>query len=189
MKITHRGPRFPLMGPLLRSGCCLLALSAILLNGSARADAQTPDEAARSQHALLAEVGPARFTAPDFHPGNVRHMVMFRFRQSATPEQRHQVTEHFLALAKESRRPDHSPVVVSIETGVQNSGESSDLGLERAYLVTFRSEGDRNFYVGQPVVADSHYFDAAHEAFKTFAKPYLAKVVVFDFTMDAKAAP
>ncbi|MFT8719727.1 Dabb family protein [Acetobacter sp.] len=177
------------MSPLLRSGFCLLTLGANLLYGSAHADAQTPDEAARSQHALLAEVGAERFTAPDFHLGNVRHMVMFRFRQSATPEQRRQVTEHFMALAKESRRPDHSSVVVSIETGAQNSGESSDLGLERAYLVTFRSEGDRNFYVGQPVVTDSHYFDAAHEAFKAFAKPYLAKVVVFDFTTDAKTTP
>lgn len=160
------------------------------VSGSAHA---TPspvlDEAALSAQSVLTKVGAARFTAPDFQPGTLRHMVMFRFRPEVTPALRNEVTKRFLALASLSRRPDGKPVVVSIEAGPQNSGENSDLGLQEGYLVTFKSEGDRNFYVGRPIVTDARYFDAAHDAFKTFAGPYLEKVVVFDFPVSAVNRP
>lgn len=134
-------------------------------------------------------LGAARFTAPDFKPGLVRHMVMFRFTQQATPAERNEVTKRFVALARLSHRPDGSSVVLSIETGPQISGENADMGLEQAYLLTFRSEGDRNFYVGRPAVSDPHYFDPAHEAFKAFAAPYLQNVVVFDYPVDTTTLP
>ncbi|MCE0743687.1 Dabb family protein [Acetobacter sicerae] len=162
----------------------------VILPDIAHADpAPVLDEAALSAQSVLAKVGAVRFTAPDFQPGTLRHMVMFRFRPEVTAALRNEVTKRFLALASLSRRPDGKPVVVSIEAGPQNSGENSDLGLQEGYLVTFRSEGDRNFYVGRPVVTDARYFDAAHDAFKTFAGPYLEKVVVFDFPVSAVNKP
>ncbi|GEB89782.1 hypothetical protein ZMO02_14190 [Zymomonas mobilis subsp. pomaceae] len=142
--------------------------------------------AAVTAQKLLDEVGKAQFTSPDFRPGLVRHVVMFRFNQQTTAVERKKVTEHFLALATLSRRPDGRSVVVSIETGAQNSGENADLGLEQGYLVTFNSEGDRNYYVGQPLVKDPAFFDAAHEKFKQFAGPFLAEAVVFDFSVTSK---
>ncbi len=129
--------------------------------------------------------GAARFTAPDFKPSLVRHMVMFRFNPQTTQAERNEVTKRFIALRHLSRRSDGSAPVLSIETGPQISGENADIGLEQAYLVTFRSEGDRNFYVGRPIVTDPRYFDPAHDAFKAFAAPYLEKVVVFDFPVEA----
>ncbi|WP_165992592.1 Dabb family protein [Acetobacter lambici] len=143
--------------------------------------AMPPSPAA--QHVLdeARRVGLARFTAPDFKPGLIRHVVMFRFNPRATQAERHEVTKRFVALASLSRRPNGAAVVVSIETGPQMSGENADIGLEQAYLVTFRSEGDRNFYVGSPIVSNPQYFDPAHNAFKSFAGSYLEKVVVFDF--------
>lgn len=134
-------------------------------------------------------LGDARFTAPDYKPGIIRHMVMFRFKPHVTQAERNVVTQHFMALAKLSRRPDGSPVVVSIETGPQISGENADFGLEQAYLVTFRSQGDRNFYVGRPIVTHPHFFDPAHDAFKSFAAPYLDHVAVFDFPVELSAQP
>lgn len=153
------------------------------------APAPVLDEAALNVRATLVKVGAARFTAPDFQPGTLRHMVMFRFRPDVTTSQRAEVTKRFLALAGLSHRPDGKPVVVSIEAGPQISGENSDVGLQEGYLVTFNSEGDRNFYVGRPIVTDSRYFDPAHDAFKTFAGPYLEKVVVFDFPVSAVTKP
>lgn len=146
------------------------------------------DAAALAVRAELKSVGAARFTAPDYKLGVVRHIVMFTFRPGTTAAQRAEVTRRFVALTTLSRRPDGKTVVTSIETGAQNSGENSDLGLEQGYLVTFQSEGDRNFYVGRPIVTEAGHFDLAHDAFKTFAGPYLAKVVVFDFTPTAPAA-
>lgn len=134
-------------------------------------------------------VGDARFTAPDYKPGLVRHMVMFRFKPHVTLAERNAVTKRFVALARISRRPDGRAVVASIETGPQISGENADFGLEQGYLVTFRSQGDRNFYVGRPIVTNSHDYDGAHDAFKTFAAPYLERVAVFDFPVISRAQP
>lgn len=145
-----------------------------------------PSPAARHVLDEVLHVGLARFTAPDFKPGLVRHMVMFRFNARTTQAERNEVTKRFVALASLSRRPDGSAVVASIETGPQISGENADIGLEQAYLVTFRSEGDRNFYVGRPIVSDPKYYDPAHDDFKSFAGPYLEKVVVFDFPVTLK---
>lgn len=183
---------FPIM--LIFSRSFIFSLIAASFWGSVPGVAQaapTPllDEAALSAQSVLAKVGAARFTTADFQPGTLRHMVMFRFRPEVTPALRGEVTKRFLALASLSRRPDGKPVVVSIEAGAQNSGENNDLGLQEGYLVTFKSGGDRNFYVGRPIVTDARYFDAAHEAFKTFAGPYLEKVVVFDFPVSAVSRP
>lgn len=134
-------------------------------------------------------IGDIRFTAPDYKPGIIRHVVLFRFKSHATQAERNEVTRRFVALAERSRRPDGSAVVISIETGPQISGENADLGLEQGYLVTFRSQGDRNFYVGRPIVTNSHCFDPAHDAFKSFAGPYLDRVIVFDFPVEGGHPP
>ncbi|ANA13904.1 Dabb family protein [Acetobacter oryzifermentans] len=143
----------------------------------------TLDTAAQATYALVKQIGEQRFTAPDFRPGTVRHMVMFQFRTTATAAERQEVTRRFLELATHSRRPNGKPVVANLESGPQNSGENADHGLDYGYLVTFRSEGDRNYYVGRPIVHTSGCFDPAHDAFKKFAAPFLANVVVFDFTV------
>ncbi|MFT8417660.1 MAG: Dabb family protein [Acetobacter sp.] len=156
----------------------------------AKPEQATPvSPAAQLVRAEAHSLGDARFTAPDYKPGVVRHMVMFRFKPQATQAERLAVTQHFVALAKLSRRPDKSPVIASIETGPQISGENADLGLEQGYLVTFRSQGDRNFYVGRPIVTNPDCFDAAHEAFKSFAAPYLERVAVFDFPVQSSTQP
>lgn len=136
---------------------------------------------------LAAQVGLPQFTSPSWRPGLLRHVVMFRYKPGTTAAMRGEVTMRFLRLAQDSRRPDGSHPVRSIEMGVQNSGEGADAGLQQAFIVTFASEGDRNFYVGKPVIMDPAWFDPAHEAFKNFAGPALEKVVVFDFSVLATA--
>ncbi|WEX08808.1 Dabb family protein [Chelativorans sp. AA-79] len=130
----------------------------------------------------LAAVGTETFTNPDFKPGTVRHIVLFRYKDGTTEAQRSEIQRRFMVLAKEAVR-DGKPYIASIETGPQSSGEGVDGGFEGAFLVTFRSEGDRNYYVGTPVVSDPEFFDPEHQKFKDFVGPYLAEdgVLVFDF--------
>ncbi|MBS1102999.1 Dabb family protein [Gluconobacter sp. Dm-62] len=149
----------------------------------------TVSAATLSAQQLAKQIGYAQFTSPDWRVGLVRHMVMFRYTKDSTTAQRAEVSGRFLHLVQDSRRADGKPAVVSIETGFQSSGEGADDGLQQAFLVTFRSEGDRNYYVGKPVVTDPAFFDPAHEAFKEFAAPYLEKVVVFDYTVAATISP
>ncbi|WP_225197760.1 MULTISPECIES: Dabb family protein [Gluconobacter] len=159
----------------------------IASSGPVKTDMLSP--ATLSAQQLAKQVGYAQFTAPDWHVGPVRHMVMFRYTKDSTTAQRAEVSGRFLHLVQDSRRMDGKQVVASIETGFQSSGEGADAGLQQAFLVTFRSEGDRNYYVGKPVVTDPAFFDPAHEAFKEFAAPYLEKVVVFDYTVAAEVTP
>lgn len=146
------------------------------------------DDGTIAARQLAAQVGLAQFTAPGWRPGLLRHVVMFRYKSGTTAAMRAEITMRFLRLAEDSRRPDGSHPVRSIEMGVQNSGEGADAGLQQAFIVTFASEGDRNFYVGKPVIMDPAWFDPAHEAFKSFAAPSIEKVIVFDFNVLATAS-
>ncbi|RBM09331.1 hypothetical protein NJLHNGOC_01810 [Novacetimonas cocois] len=140
-------------------------------------------EEARAVRLLAAQIGLRAFTAPDFRPGKVRHIVLMRFLPTITDAQRAEVVRRFKALAQVSRRDNGQQVVAGIETGVQMSGEGADQGFDQAFVMTFNSEGDRNYYVGRPVVTDPAYFDPAHEAFKKFAAPYIISVLVFDYEL------
>nr|WP_246314766.1 Dabb family protein [Kineococcus aurantiacus] len=132
---------------------------------------------------MLAEVGVAAFTARDFRPGLVRHVVLFRYRPEVDADQREEVLRRFRALADSPR--DGAPYIVSIEAGPQTSGEGVDGGFDHGIVVTFASEGDRNHYVGTPVVEDPAFSDPEHARFKEFVGPLLADVLVFDVAVPA----
>lgn len=133
----------------------------------------------------LAQVGVAQFTASSYKPGRVKHIVLFRYASNVSTEQKKAVVKAFMAM-KETRR-GNIPYIEAIEAGEQNSGEKMNCGYTQGFIVTFRSEGDRNYYVGSPIVNDPVYTDPAHTAFKRFVAPMLAKdggVLVFDFTVN-----
>jgi hypothetical protein len=129
--------------------------------------------------AQLAEVGVERFTARDYRPATVRHIVLFRFADAATAADRAETEQRFRSLAHTRR--DGEPYILSIESGAQISGEMGPDGFELGFVVSFASEGDRNFYVGEPVFADTAHLDTEHAAFKQYVGPLLADVQVFDF--------
>jgi hypothetical protein len=134
-----------------------------------------------SLRAELANVGPDRFTARDYRPGTVTHIVLFRFGAATDAAARAELVRRFHELAATER--GGGPYIRSIVSGPQLSGEASDDGFEHAFVVTFDSLGDRNFYVGEPVIDDPRYLDGVHAQFKTFAGPLLADdgALVFDF--------
>lgn len=158
------------------------ACAAAAQNEAAAPHAVVLSKSAQAIRQEATQVGEARFSAPDYKPGEIEHIVLFAFKPTATPAQRQEVTRRFLALAQQSRRPDGTRVIKSLEAGPQSSGEGADLGLDYGYVVRFASAGDRNYYVGRPLMHSAGHFDPAHDAFKAFAAPYLANVVVFDFT-------
>lgn len=132
------------------------------------------------RHAAAHEaVGDAAFTAPDYRPGEVVHIVLFRFRPDASAEERAEVKRRFLALGSQCLR-DGRPYIRDVVGGEPNGGEGAERGFEQGFVLRFASEGDRNYYIGTPSITDP-----AHEAFKRFVGPLLAHdeapVLVFDF--------
>jgi len=161
-------------------------LAALLLAATAaRADATAAPTSTDRLKQELTSVGVEKFTAPDYKPGLVRHIVLFRYAATVTPAQKEDAKQRFLALQNLAQR-DGKTYILSIETGGEISGEGADQGLEQGFIVTFKSQGDRNYYVGQPVVTDAKHYDPAHQAFKDFVGPLLDQngALVFDFAVE-----
>ncbi|HFI5337023.1 TPA: Dabb family protein [Serratia liquefaciens] len=121
------------------------------------------------------ETGSKMFTAHNYHLGIIKHIVLFKYKDNVTPAQKKEVIQRFLKL-RESKRPgEQHPYVMSITTGSQSSGEKASMGFEQAFIVTFSSEGDRNYYVGTPLVEDPVYYDQNHAEFKKICWPTTGK--------------
>ncbi len=99
----------------------------------------------------------------------LRHVVIFKFKDSATPAQVKRVEQAFSAL------PSKIPTIIDYEWGTNISPENLAQGYTHCFLVTFKNAADRDAYLPHP----------AHKEFGKILGPYLDKVLVIDF-MGAK---
>ncbi|MFB9296303.1 Dabb family protein [Persicitalea jodogahamensis] len=95
----------------------------------------------------------------------LRHVVLFKFKDSSTPEQVKEVEDAFLAL------PSKIKEIKSLEWGTNNSPEGLNQGYTHCFFVTFDSEEDRAAYLPHP----------DHKAFGDILGPHLDKVLVVDY--------
>lgn len=95
----------------------------------------------------------------------LRHVVLFKFKESSSEEEVQKVVDAFRAL------PDKIPQVHSFEYGTNNSPEGLDGGFTHAILMTFKSEADRDAYLPHP----------AHQEFIEVLKPHMEKALVVDY--------
>lgn len=95
----------------------------------------------------------------------LRHVVLFKFKDSATPAQVKEVEDAFRKL------PSQIKEIKSLEWGTNNSTENLAQGFTHAFFVTFDSEAAREVYLPHP----------AHKAFGKVLGPHLDKVLVIDY--------
>jgi hypothetical protein len=95
----------------------------------------------------------------------LRHVVLFKFKDTATPEQVKTVVEAFEAL------PRKINVIRAFEWGTDVSPEKHSQGLTHAFLLTFTSAADRDTYLNHP----------DHKEFGKLVGPVLDKVTVVDY--------
>ena len=95
----------------------------------------------------------------------LRHVVCFKFKPEATPEQIKKVETEFVAL--KSRIPQ----IAALEWGTDNSPEKLADGFTHCFIVTFKTEADRDAYLPHP----------EHKKFVEILKPILEKPFVIDF--------
>jgi Stress responsive A/B Barrel Domain len=84
------------------------------------------------------------FTVPVIKPSQVRHVVVFKFKATASSEQIAEVTNAFRALKNKI------PGIISFEHGANNSPEKKDLGFNHVYLITFLNAAARDAYLPHP---------------------------------------
>jgi hypothetical protein len=110
------------------------------------------------------------FAASAFADGPVRHVVHFKFKKEATPEQIENLCKEFATL------PSKIQEIESFEWGTNSSPEGLDKGFKHCWVIGFKSAKDRDVYLKHP----------AHLAFVGIAKPILDDVLVVDFTPEKK---
>ena len=96
---------------------------------------------------------------------SLRHVVLFKFKDSASTTDIKKVETAFRAL------PAQIKEIKSFEWGINNSPENLAQGFTHCFFLTFASEKDRAVYLPHP----------AHKAFGAVLTPFLDKVLVLDY--------
>jgi len=115
--------------------------------------------------ALLAVFTLSMIPSAQAAEGQYRHVVLFKFKDSATPAQVKEVEEAFAAL------PSKISTVVDLEWGTNVSPENKNEGFTHCFLVTFKDKAGVEVYLPHP----------AHQAFVKLVGPIVDKVCVVDF--------
>ena len=76
--------------------------------------------------------------------GQVKHVVVFKYKEKATPQQIDEVTAAFKALKGKI------PGILSFEYGVNNSPEGLNKGFTHIFLLTFDNAKSRDAYLPHP---------------------------------------
>ena len=100
----------------------------------------------------------------------VRHIVVFKYKPTATPAQIAEVTTAFRGLQTTI------PGIVAFEDGVNNSPEKKNLGFTHVYMLTFDSVASRDAYLPHP----------EHKKFGAMLKGVLDKVLVVDYVAKTR---
>nr|WP_318544242.1 Dabb family protein [Marixanthotalea marina] len=95
----------------------------------------------------------------------LRHVVLFKFKESSSAADINKVETAFEAL------PSKIKEIKDLEWGLNNSPEGINKGFTHCFFVTFDSEEDRAIYLPHP----------AHKAFVDILSPHLDDVLVIDY--------
>jgi hypothetical protein len=102
--------------------------------------------------------------------GKVHHVVCFKFKSSATPDDIKKVEEAFRALQ------DKIPGIESLKWGTNISKEQRNKGFTHCFVLTFKTDKDRDVYLEHP----------DHKAFAKLVGPFVDDVFVIDFVPTKK---
>lgn len=102
---------------------------------------------------------------PTMKKAQLRHVVMFKFKEDASQEGIEKVEKAFADLQNKI------PQIKDFEWGTNNSPEGLDKGFTHCFFVTFDSEEDRAAYLPHP----------DHKAFVDVLKPVMEDAMVLDY--------
>ncbi len=95
----------------------------------------------------------------------LRHVVLFKFKDSSSEAAVDSVVNAFRAL------PEKIDAIQGFEWGTNNSPEGLNDGFTHSFFLTFASEEGRDAYLPHP----------DHKAFGDIAGPHIDKVLVVDY--------
>lgn len=102
---------------------------------------------------------------PDAAAATLRHVVLFAFKSSSTPDEIRAVEQAFADL------PRQIPEILGFEWGTDVSVEGRAAGFTHCFVVTFADTAGRDAYLPHP----------AHQTFVELVGPHREQVLVFDY--------
>ena len=112
--------------------------------------------------------GACMMSARNPNLGQVRHVVLFKFKDGTTPEQIKGIEDAFRALPKEVSE------IRTFEWGTDMSVEKLAAGFTHCFFLTFDTAKDRDEYLPHP----------EHQLFGQKLQPILDKVLVIDYVVQ-----
>ena len=101
--------------------------------------------------------------------GDLRHVVIFKFKETSSKASVDSVVNSFMGLAKKI------PVIKSMEWGLNDSPENFHQGFTHCFVITFSNKKDRDeVYQNHP----------AHMEFQKVLGPHMEKVFVVDYKAE-----
>ena len=101
--------------------------------------------------------------------GDLRHVVIFKFKETSSKASVDSVVNSFMGLAKKI------PVIKSMEWGLNDSPENFHQGFTHCFVLTFSNKKDRDeVYQKHP----------AHKEFQKVLGPHMEKVFVVDYKAE-----
>jgi hypothetical protein len=101
--------------------------------------------------------------------GQLRHVVIFKFKESSSKASVDSVVNAFVALK------DKIPVVKKLEWGLNDSPENWHQGFTHCFILTFANKKDRD---------EVYQVHPAHKAFQKILGPHMDKVFVVDYAVE-----
>ena len=101
--------------------------------------------------------------------GVLRHVVIFKFKESSSKASVDSVVNAFVALK------DKIPVVKKLEWGLNDSPENWHQGFTHCFILTFANKKDRD---------EVYQVHPAHKAFQKILGPHMEKVFVVDYAVE-----
>src|ERR1043166_1234818 len=95
----------------------------------------------------------------------LQHVVLLKFKDGTSAEQIKKVEAAFRGLKTKI------PEIAALEWGINNSPEQKNKGYTHCFVLSFKTEKDREAYLPHP----------AHKAFGQALGPVLGDVLVIDF--------
>ena len=114
---------------------------------------------------MTAPLESARADAPAKSARQLRHVVLFKFKDGTSEKQIGEVVDAFRALKTKI------PLILDFEYGTDVSVENRAQGFTHCFFATFADDKARDAYLPHP----------DHKAFGALAGPYLDKVLVVDY--------
>jgi hypothetical protein len=115
--------------------------------------------------AFFQAASPADAAEQGTGPRRLRHVVLFKFKDSSTPDDVARIVAGFRGL------PGKIKEIAGFEWGTDVSPEGKAQGFTHCFLLTFASAADRDAYLPHP----------AHKEFVALVGPHVDKVCVVDY--------